>query len=133
MKKLKIKTFSTIFTILSFSILSFIIVFNFQNYVDQKKSISNQLEMASNHEKKQPKEDTLTHPMDENIKFIDSTVYTILLDDDNQIKDIINHSNNELSDDDIKKIASNILTNKNIEKEHINNLYIMTFLRKLTC
>ena len=127
MKKLKIKTFSTIFTILSFSILSFIIVFNFQNYVYQKKSISNQLEMASNHEKKQPKEDTLTHPMDENIKFIDSTVYTILLDDDNQIKDIINHSNNELSDDDIKKIASNILKNKNIEKEHINNLYINTY------
>lgn len=127
MKKLKIKTFSTIFTILSFSILSFIIVFNFQNYVDQKKSISNQLEMASNHEKKQPKEDTLTHPMDENIKFIDSIVYTVLLDDDNQIKDIINHSNNELSDDDIKKIANNILKNKNIEKEHINNLYINTY------
>ena len=40
MKKLKNKVFYTIFSILTISLLSFIVVFNVQNYLEEKTSYS---------------------------------------------------------------------------------------------
>lgn len=47
MKKLKNKIFYTIFSILTISTLSFIIVFNFQNYLEKKNSINNSLSVST--------------------------------------------------------------------------------------
>ena len=65
--------------------------------------------------------------LDKNIKFMDSTVYTILLDNDNNIKEIINHSNNNISNSDINEIASNILNKKNIKNRYISCLYFENY------
>lgn len=124
MKKLKTKTFFTIFTILSFSVFSFILIFNIQYYLEQKKSVQNSLELASNSEKKEiPREDNKNPiPPNENIKFVDSTIYTVLLDEENSIKDVINHSSDELSNEEIKAIANKILKQDPVT-EYIGNLY----------
>ncbi len=54
---------------------------------------------------------------------MDSTVYTVLLDNNLNIKDVINHTTEEISDDKIKEIAENILKNKGEENTKIGNLY----------
>ena len=46
---------------------------------------------------------------DSNVRFVDSVIYTVLLDEDNSIRDVINHSDNGLSDTEIRSIASGIL------------------------
>ena len=46
---------------------------------------------------------------DSSIRFVDSVIYTVLLDEDDSIRDVINHSDNGLSDTEIRSIASGIL------------------------
>ncbi len=46
MKKLKNKVFYTIFSILTISLLSFIVVFNVQNYLEEKKNVERSLNMS---------------------------------------------------------------------------------------
>ena len=132
MNKLKNKVFITLFLILTLSILSFITVFNVQNYLEQKNSIENNLRVAIDNSKKNNNlkppnyEDNEMKPMD-NVKFMDSIIYTILLDNNDNIKDIINHSDNSLSESDISLMAkkildNNILENKNMQT-HIGCLY----------
>jgi signal transduction histidine kinase len=135
MKKLKNKIFLTILLILTISVLSIITIFTIQNYLEQKNNIESNLNMAldnaknskNNDEFKNDKieENDFTEPNDnkEKIKFVDSTIYTILIDKNNNIKEIINHSNNELQDSDIKDIANDILNQKNIKEKHIGFLY----------
>ena len=129
MNKLKNKVFFTIFSILTISIISLIVIFNIQNYISQKKSIINSLNVATNNDKNpkdmepisKPEEEP--KPLDENIKFMDYNIYTILLDSNDNIKDIINHSNNKVSNSDISAIAKDILNNKNIKNKYIGCLY----------
>lgn len=54
---------------------------------------------------------------------MDSIVYTVLWDNNLNIKDVINHTTEEISDDKIKEIAENILKNKGEENTKIGNLY----------
>lgn len=133
MNKLKSKVFFTIFSILTISIISLLVIFNTQNYISQKNSVINSLNVATNNDRnpkdKEPmnKPDDEPKPLDENIKFMDSTVYTILLDSNNNIKDIINHSNNNVNSSDISEIAKNILNNKNIKDRYIGCLYFENY------
>lgn len=62
-----------------------------------------------------------------NIKFMDSVIYTILLDDNNNILEVINHSNDETSSEKISSIAKKILSNKNIKDRYIGNLYLSDY------
>lgn len=141
MNKLRNKIFFTLLLILTISILSFILVFNVQNYIEQKNSVISSLEMATNNgkkteetppekidgvdeekiveEKEQPEEKQIT----ENIMFMDATVYTALLDEEDNVKDVINHSNNGVSNDDIIALAQDILSKDDINQEYIGNLY----------
>ena len=147
MNKLKNKVFYVIFTILTISILSFIIVFNTKNYLEQKNNINNNLNMALNNHAKEkdipPAKPTEENPpknipnqepttpeneIDENTKFLDYTIYTILLDDNNNIKEIINHSTNTLTDEYITNIANNILSSNNIKEKYLGNLYLDNYL-----
>lgn len=129
MNKLKNKVFFTIFSILTISIISLLVIFNIQNYISQKNSIINSLNVTTNNDKNpkdmepisKPEEEP--KPLDENIKFMDYNIYTILLDSNDNIKDIINHSNNKVSNGDISAIAKDILNNKNIKNKYIGCLY----------
>lgn len=53
MKKLKNKVFCVIFSILTISILNFVILFNTQTYMEHKKSVENSFNIATNNVKKQ--------------------------------------------------------------------------------
>lgn len=116
MKNLQNKVFYTIFLILTISILAFIIVFNSQKYLEEKNNISNNLKMTQETEKKDPPLMLDKEPK-ENIKFLDQTIYTVILDENNNIKKVINHSNNEL-EVKIINIAKEILSKKNIKSTY---------------
>ena len=119
MKRLKNKIFFTIFLILTISILSFIMLFNVQNYMKQRQSVLNTLNMVS---EKNPNSMKPKYNIDENIKFMDSIVYTILIDENDNIKEIINHSNNELETKEINSLANKILNN-DPKYRFVGNLY----------
>lgn len=130
MKKLRNKVFFTIFTILTISIISFITIFNAQNYIEQKNSVVNSLNIFTDNEgKHRNKMNGLYQfrPIDDNIRFMDSTVYTILMDEDNNIKEIINHSNSEVHFDEIALLASKILNKRNIKDKYIGCLYFSNY------
>lgn len=116
MNKLKKQIFLTIYLSLTISILSIITVFTVQNYIQKYSTIKNTLNI--NHkENVEPKETNEVPKEDpQNIKFVDTIMYTALLDEKDNIKDIINHSNNQITNEQIKKIATNILKNKKENK-----------------
>ncbi len=135
MKQLKNKVFFTILIILTFSVISFILVFHIQNYVEQYHSIQNALHLASNNKKTTGEKMILSKDMEkdkelelnENVKFMDSVIYTILLDSNDSIKDVINHSNEEQSDSEIRNLATEVLESKNLKEEHIGLLYFESY------
>lgn len=127
MKKLKIKLFSTIFIILTIFVLFVLGINQYRNYDMQKKSISNILNKLPNSlEKKNPppKKDRENHLDDiENNKFfLDFTVYTIILDESGNYRELINHSESNANIEKIKKVAKNIIATRK-ENMHIGNLY----------
>lgn len=138
MNKLTKKVFYTIFLILTITSLSYIITYNTGKYIEQYKSINNSLNIVSNNkneklpldklsEDKAPPEKKEPIQLDENIKFMDSTIYTILIDENNSIKEIINHSNNTISNKKISSIATTILTSKDLKTRYIGNLYLTKY------
>lgn len=144
MKRLKSKVFFIIFAILTISVISFIAVFNIWDYMPQRNSVEDSLDIASyngkNAEGEKPDEGGVPPEIpsesssdegsydaqmsEENIKFMDSVIYTVLLDEENHVKGVINHSNDELSSNEISSIAEGILESKTIEELHIGNLYL---------
>lgn len=134
-KKLSNKIFYTLVLILSISILTVVGIFNIQNYFEQKKSINNSLNVSMTKKDRKVippiKKDVATHNTEDmqnrNIKFMDLVIYTILLDDNNKILEVINHSNNETSSEKINSIARRILSNKNIKDRYIGNLYLSDY------
>jgi hypothetical protein len=62
--------------------------------------------------------------MDE-IRFVDITVYTVELDNTNKIADVINHSNNSVSDEEIKQIATTMISQS--FQQSIGNLYFADY------
>ena len=148
MNKLRNKVFNIIFIILTISVLSFIFLFNIQKYIELKSNVKNSLNMATNKNDKEeiipdmkpdmkPDEDiemnkdsNIENNIDKNIKFMDSTIYTVLINDDNTIKEVINHSNNNISDNKINSIAKNILDKDNIKEIYIGNLYFNNYSYK---
>ena len=150
MQRLKNKVFFTIALILTLSVISFLVIVNINNYIEEKASVESSLETAVSRgrssdvgipgsgntpsaaeqtggssssgeappeagDKAEPdtgsgsgkgSEDPLPGS---NVRFVDSVIYTVLLDEDDSIRDVINHSDNGLSDKDIRSIASGIL------------------------
>lgn len=134
MKKLNKKVYFAILSILTISLLSFIVIFNSQTYLNKQKQVENSLNVQEKFDKKEtppdkPDKDTNNKPLDENIKFMDVTMYTVILENGN-IKEIINHSNNNLSDNDITKLANNILNSKNLKDKYVDNLYFKKYSYK---
>lgn len=117
MNKLRNKIFYTILGILTGSLLGFLIVFNIQNYKEQKDVIKRNLN--ANIFLRNP----FGEQLNRNIRFMDTNAYTIRLDSNDIIVEIINHSNEEVETTKIKEIANNILSSATLEKEHIGLLY----------
>ena len=134
MKKLNNKVYFTILLILTLSLLSFIIIFNSQTYINKERQVENNLKVQEKFDKnntppEKPNGEENNKPLDENIKFMDATIYTVILENNN-IKEIINHSNNNLSDEEISILAKSILSSKNIKSKDIGNLYFSKYSYK---
>ena len=126
MNKLKNKVFCTIFLILSITLLTLTVAFNFQKYFEEKKNIINALDSLSNVNK----DNKMPPPNDEfnsNIRFLDSDIYTVLVDENNNIKEVINHSNKDIDDTLIEKKATKILKSGNIRQEYVGCLYFSNY------
>ncbi len=132
-KKLSKKIFYTLVLILTISILSVVSIFNIQNYLEQKKSINNSLNVSLNkRDRKIPPAKTkerndIDNVENRNIKFMDSVIYTVLLDDNDNILDVINHSNNGVSNEKISKLSIKILKDKKIKTRYIGCLYLSNY------
>lgn len=130
MKKLQTKIFIVISGILSLFLVSILFIFNYQDYQREYKnveSILNRMAFVSNFGNnvskpgRVPPEKT---DYNENRIFMDSLVYTILFDG-NEVKQVIKHSEEEINENEIKKIAFN-LNNKKINY-YIGNLYFSDY------
>lgn len=132
-KKLGKKIFYTLVLILTISILSVVSIFNIQNYLEQKKSIDNSLNVSLNkRDRKIPpakikERNDIDNVENRNIKFMDSVIYTLLLDDNDNILDVINHSNNGVSNEKISELSIKILKDKKIKTRYIGCLYLSDY------
>ena len=132
-KKLSKKIFYTLVLILTISILTVVSIFNIQNYLEQKNSINNSLNVSLNKKNKKippakiKERSDIDNVENRNIKFMDSVIYTILLDDNDNILDVINHSNNEVSNEKISELARKILKDKKIRTRYIGCLYLSDY------
>lgn len=123
MKKLNDKLFITLFTILSLFVLTILIIFNTQNYVSERRNIINNL----NRIVKNDRFDKDMIPKDNRV-FMDLDIYTIVLDDNNDISDIINQSFDKKNSDNINDYVENIKNSNN--NYYIGNLYFSNYSYK---
>lgn len=149
MKRLKSKVFLTIFAILTISLVGFIAAFNIQNYLEEQASVRSSLSVANGEESadqpgadekaqtagKQdgekdqvpPAKPSDAKPLDENIKFMDSVIYTVLLDEQDGIKDVINHSDNDMTNAEITAVAVKILESDQLMPVSAGHLYTQDY------
>lgn len=135
MKKLKIKVFLTIFLILTTFVFGVFLINNSQNYRMKKDNIQSILERLTISLKDinspepplndnfDPNKDKLDDNLDRNKIFLDFTVYTILLDENGNYQEMINHTEEEIDESKIKLVAEEIIE-KHESEVHIGNLYI---------
>ena len=132
-KKLSKKIFYTLVLILTISILTVVSIFNIQNYLEQKNSINKSLNVSLNkRDRKIPpakikERNDIDNVENRNIKFMDSVIYTVLLDDNDNILDVINHSNNGVSNEKISELSIKILKDKKIKTRYIGCLYLSDY------
>lgn len=131
MKKLNKKLLLVIFGILTMFLLSILIIFNYQDYKREYKSVENILNRMNGEPFKKVKDFDNIEKIDnigiekelEDKIFMDSLVYTVIIEN-NEIKDIFSHFITEENKDiyNISVIAENIL--KKDRKYKIGNLYV---------
>ena len=130
MDKLKNKVFYTIFLIFSITIISLVIFFNFQKYIENKNNIINSMNVMLDNNQKINNKDDVPPPKDndtKNIMVLDSVIYTVLIDEQNNIKEIIDHSNMGNSNKNIEKYALKVLSKVEKDETHVNNLYFSDY------
>lgn len=115
MNKLKSKIFYVVFGILTVALLSFLVVFNIQNYQEQKSIIKRNMGFNSM---------AIRDPLNRSIRFMDANVITIRLDRNDNIVEIINHTGDDIDKNKITELANSILNNKNKKNEYIGFLYL---------
>ena len=129
MEKLKKKIFFVVFLILTIFLISILFIFNYQSYNQEEKGIKDKLirmEDNKNRDDQIRQDDSDKKKLEENQQppiFADITAYSVIYNDQYEVIDIVNHSQNDISDDEIKKIAEKILNEKNKEIIKIGNLY----------
>ncbi len=131
MDKLKNKVFWVIFLILTIFTTSVFVVYNAQQYNGERLEIVrnfSQIERMGERENlpignnEPPQMPEQFEKKDfKNIRYIDNTVYTVLLNDDNSISEIVNHSSDDKTDEEIEALANDILAEGRESK--VGNLY----------
>ena len=116
MNKLRNKIFYTILGILSVSFLSFLLVFNIQNYEEQKDVIEKSMSFNAFMKRNIPNDNR-------NVRFMDANVVTVRLDSDDNIVEVINHTNDEVDNQKLIELANFILDSDNLEEKYIGFLY----------
>lgn len=135
MKKLKNKVFWTITIILTCFLVSILFIFNYQDYSREKINIKTNLNRLHNNIDKDSKHDSnlnnnqLEDPQKDFTRkvFMDLTVYTILLDKENNIIEIFSHNEDLENNDKINDVALTILNSKDLKEIKIGNLYISSY------
>ena len=138
MKKLKSKIFFTIFIILTFFLSTIVVYFNFQDYHRSKEEIEQNLfrmnkmkrmdrEIEDIPFKREDVEKPKFNEEDLSKRFLDATIYTILLNDENEIIEVISHTEDGTIQDDVKSIADSIIKENQNDKKFIGNLYIADY------
>ena len=122
MKKLKIKVFLVIFSILTTFALIFFTTSQTKTYMERKNRVSDILtkiprtfERNIDFVPKNPNQES-------NQIFLDFTIYTIVLDEQGNYQELINHTNSSIDEEYVKSIASDIIKNHK-EEFYIGNLY----------
>ena len=130
MKKLKNKVFIVIYIILTLFLLSILMISNYQTYQQKANDVKSNLMRMDNEKNKKfdRKPDDMIDIDVSNEKgqrpiFMDTIVYAVTLDENMNITDVVNHTTNSVTDDEIKDIAENIIKNKTTNIK-IGNLYI---------
>lgn len=113
MKKLRVKLFATIFTIITIFTVFIYIYSNIRYYNQEQKNISDVLQIASSNSY----DDTKSRI------FIQYNVYTVILDNNSNYKAIISHTFNEIDREEIDKQIKNIIKKHDTNK-YIKNLYV---------
>ena len=131
MKKLKVKVFSVIFSLLTVFTLIIFIGGTAKDYMERKNSITEILtripktfENLDRRNKPENFDPSRNIPDNDSRRiYLDFTIYTIILDNNGNYKELINNTNNdELEEKDVKEIANNIINNHS-EDLYIGNLY----------
>lgn len=139
MEKLKKKIFWVIFFILTIFLLSILCIFNYQSYNQEKKVVKDNLTRMEDNRSEQFKPDELDKKeLDKNTEdnsnkmenqlqeppvFMDAIAYTAIYNDENEVIDILNHTQNNFSYDEIKEVAEKILKENQTKTMKIGNLY----------
>ena len=127
MDKLKNKVFWVIFLILTIFTTSVVVAYNAQQYNGERLETIRNFNQIERMDKREdfPEGNAPPRMPDEkeikNIRYIDNTVYTVFLNDDKSIKEIVNHSNDDKTDDEISEVAESILAENRESK--IGNLF----------
>lgn len=130
MKKLKYKVFFVIFSLLTFFTLLIFVGATVKEYIERKNSVTEILERIpdtfANLDRRFQRTDHLTLTTQDSVSreiYLDFKIYTIILDNHGNYFQMINHTyNNEIEEDNIKKIANDIINNHK-EKTYVGNLY----------
>jgi signal transduction histidine kinase len=126
MKKLKIKVFAVIFSLLTIFTLIVYVSSTVKTYIERRNTVSDILTRIpmtfgnvdrNNRPKDMP---SMEMPNDNQRRiYLDFTIYTVILDENGKYKELINNTNNdEVEEKKIEKIANKIINN------HETNLYI---------
>lgn len=113
MKKLRIKLFATIFTIITIFTLFIYLYSNIRYYNQEQKNISDVLQIASSNNYDDKKSRI----------FMEYNVYTVILDNNGSYKAIISHTFNDIDKKEIEKQITNIIKKHDANK-YIKNLYV---------
>ena len=127
MKKLKSKTFYTIFLLLTSILVISIFIINYQSYNRERNRIRDNLTRMVNFNNNLEFDfDDRKNDLDRKI-VMDYNVYTIILDENNKISDIVSHNFNDNIDINVSSIVSKIITNNKDDRLYIGNLYLTKY------
>lgn len=138
MKKLKNKVFLVIFLILTIFLVTILAVSMYQNYqnqienirtalfrLDETRNVMNNIVPSNKFVENKNNNLFQNQPIEEDGQpriFMDSRIYAVRLDEYNNILEIINHTPEDINEDEIKELAESIIEKKTINKMKISNL-----------
>ena len=123
MKKLKNKVFWVIFSLLTTFTLIVFFTNTTRTYIEKNNTIKDMLTKIPNTFDKRELNIPPNEKVDQRRIYLDFTIYTVILDNDGQFKELINNTNNdEINEEKIKKVANSIINNHK-QDYYIGNLY----------